>query len=145
MGGRSFTIVVPYPRPALGPNGRGVWQAKARLMHEAREAAGWMARAQLLRQVPLGGEDVAFPAGTRVLVDATVRPGRGRKRMDADNLWACLKPALDALTDVRIWADDRQAVLGTVTYADERVAGDGEVELRLSEAIAVRVRTPRGA
>jgi Holliday junction resolvase RusA-like endonuclease len=138
MMARTLTITVPYPRPALGPNGRGVWQAKARLVHEAREAAGRMARAQLLRQLPIAGardwEWVAFPAETRVRVDATVRPGKGRRRMDADNLWACLKPALDGLTDAHIWADDRQAVLGAVTYAGGRVAGDGEVELRLTEA-----------
>jgi Holliday junction resolvase RusA-like endonuclease len=138
MMARMLTITVPYPRPALGPNGRGVWQAKARLVHEAREVAGWMARAQLLWQLPIAGardrEWVAFPAGMRVRVDAIVRPGRGRQRMDADNLWACLKPALDGLTDAHIWADDTQAVLGAVTYAGGRVEGDGEVELRLTEA-----------
>jgi hypothetical protein len=131
MMARTLTIIVPYPRPALGPNGRGVWQAKARLVRSARVQATWAAwRA---RGEPRGPRDEQPPlfAGP-VRVDALVRLGKGRKRMDEDGFWGCMKAALDGLTDAGVWRDDRRAVLGTVIYAGERIAGDGEVELTLT-------------
>jgi hypothetical protein len=137
-GARTLSVTVPYPRPALGPNGRGHWATKARLVAAAREEAGWAAYEALVGRWGEFGwrahPHPHFPPGATVRVDATVRLGKGRKRMDEDGLWGCLKAALDGLTDAGVWQDDKQAILGTVTYADGRIPGEGEVVLTLSEA-----------
>jgi hypothetical protein len=148
MMARTLTITVGYPRPALGPNGRGHWASKARLVAAAREEAARMASPLYLycpsMQCNIVGaccysrcyaEKPFFPPGARVRVDATVRLGERRKAMDTlDNFWACLKAAIDGLTDAGVWADDRQAVRGEVAYAAGRVAGEGTVTLTLREA-----------
>jgi hypothetical protein len=110
----------------------------------ARERAGWAAFGAMgLVPIVPGGYASSFTMttarrpyfdGVKVRVDATVRLGKGRKRMDQDGFWGCMKAALDGLTDAGVWQDDKQAVLGAVTYAEGRIPGEGEVELRLAEA-----------
>ena len=93
-------IVNGVPSAALSPNASRMqhWGTKTRARNELAFSA-WAAAYDVRPEEPI--EDP---------VSVTVRVcwPKGRKRMDVDNLTACLKPMLDAFTRSKIWNDDKQ-------------------------------------
>lgn len=100
-------IIIPMvPDATLNPNARVHWARRAKAVRELRRAA-W-ASAYDARG--------AF-ADQPLAVEACICWPRGRKRLDADNATACIKAALDGLTDAGVWWDDRSIERLTVTQA----------------------------
>lgn len=96
-----FTIELPLPPMEIRPNARVHWARKAAKVREYRSRARFAATMLLM--------DGSFPV-PMPLDSAQVRItmlNRTARKMDADNLIASLKPALDGLTDAGLWTDDR--------------------------------------
>lgn len=125
-------VRLPLPPYALSPNSRTHWGTRARLIAQCRGEAKWRALEALgyeYNLVPL------FPAGTVVRITAGAYRPKGRQRMDDDNFKATCKAYLDGFTDAGVWADDRQARWGEVTWGIEEVWGgraEGGVLLTLT-------------
>jgi Holliday junction resolvase RusA-like endonuclease len=52
------------------------------------------------------------------------------KKLDDDNFWAAMKATRDGLADAGIVANDKQFVIGSLTWAKERTA---ELVITLTE------------
>ena len=89
---RSWTIELPLARP-LSLNGRQHWRAKARDVRSVRAAAAALARA------------ARVPPLERAAVELHYIP-RDRRRRDALNLVATLKPVEDGIVDAGVVPDD---------------------------------------
>ena len=127
-GGQRARVIVALPLPAriLSPNGRAHW-AK---VHRAKQDARWLAK--LCARLRLGDSPTPyFPAGTRVRITATAWPRQRNHDHDDDNLKASCKAYLDGFTDAGVWADDRQAVWGDVTW-EEPGTQRGQIVLTLT-------------
>lgn len=131
-GEKALTIVLPLPDPLLTVNyrRRHHWRVQQRLSREQRSDA-YMA-----------GVGARYAAGTwavqadhlwyegRVRVDVEVRPRPRMQRHDDTAIWEALKPVLDGFEDAGIVANDKQFVIGTLTWARERT---GELVIVMSE------------
>lgn len=107
-------ILDMVPDSTLSPNARVHWGKHYRHRDSARQAAGWLAREQRPAR-PLSG-----PLAVSVTICWAGRRGR---LPDADNALAMCKPALDGLTDARVWGDDRQ--IEQLTVRQERLDAIG--------------------
>lgn len=125
-GTRTITVMFPLPRVLLSINAMSGmhWARKATIVRQQRVAVGWAAKLQTS-----ANNHPVFPAG-RVRVNMTVFPRKGQHRPDDTALWEAAKPWLDGLEDAGIVANDKQFVVGALTWASER---KGEVELVLTE------------
>lgn len=89
---RVYRIATDQTRP-LSLNDRMAWPVKARLVKAVRTATARNARALRIPRYP------------HVHVRLEYVP-RDNRRRDTDNLWATAKPAIDALVDAGVVADD---------------------------------------
>jgi crossover junction endodeoxyribonuclease RusA len=120
----SVVIDIPMEPPReVSPNARVHWRVKARATRGFREAAAW---ATLDAVYGEGVTDELFRNG--VVMDAEIRWGRGRKRIDDDNAWASLKAARDGIAAV-LHEDDARMTCGRLT----QTRGDGRVIVVLRE------------
>jgi crossover junction endodeoxyribonuclease RusA len=118
----SVVIDIPMEPPReVSPNARVHWRVKARATRGFREAAAW---ATLDAVYGEGVTDELFRNG--VVMDAEIRWGRGRKRIDDDNAWASLKAARDGIAAV-LHEDDARMTCGRLT----QTRGDGRVIVTL--------------
>lgn len=92
-----IAVTLPWPDRALSPNSREHWARKAKAVKQARITAGWCAREAGIRH-----GDFDIPNALKVTV-AFAAPSK--RRVDADNLLASLKAALDGISDA-IGVDD---------------------------------------
>ena len=100
-------IIIPMvPDATLNPNARVHWARRAKAIRDLRRAA-WAAAYDARG---------AF-ADQPLAVEVCICWPRGRKRLDADNASACIKAALDGLTDAGVWWDDRSIERLTVTQS----------------------------
>ena len=114
-----ITLDIPAPCAWISSNDRGMWQRKARLTKEWREAAGWRAKA------------AHVPAMQRAEIEVRLVFPTARRR-DPHNLMPTAKAAIDGLVDVGVLPDDDATHL-TVTRIDlaEPKPGPGRGTLRL--------------
>jgi crossover junction endodeoxyribonuclease RusA len=120
----SVVIDIPMEPPReVSPNARVHWRVKARATRGFREAAAW---ATLDAVYGEGVTDELFRNG--VVMDAEIRWGRGRKRIDDDNAWASLKAARDGIAAV-LHENDARMTCGRLT----QTRGDGRVIVVLRE------------
>lgn len=103
----SLTFTLPFPAPALWPNGRAHWGAKSRAVKSHRL---WAGVAALAAKAPK-----ADPEG-RVSLAVTVHP-KTRHPIDRDNCIASLKSYIDGIADA-LGVDDRQFDTPSITFAD---------------------------
>lgn len=89
----SWSLRLPYSTPPLSLNDRRHWAAKARITREVRHATAVHAREQRI------------PRLEHARVQLLYIP-RDKRRRDADNLVATLKPCLDGLRDAGVLEDD---------------------------------------
>ena len=97
--GDVLTLVLPLPYRALSPNARVHWRKRASAVRLYRNTA--MAEAYWLCR----DSGIAQPAWEAATAQATFYYQQ-RRRRDADNLLAMLKPAFDGLADARVIAND---------------------------------------
>jgi hypothetical protein len=118
----TITIALPVPIPWLSANVRRRLhhQALARHTRQQRHDAALCAYAAFMAY-PSAVARPFFPAG-RVRLDVTVCPRPRQQRCDDTAVWEALKPALDGVEDAGIVADDKQLVVGSLTWSKERSA-----------------------
>ena len=90
---RRWIISLPYTRPPLNLNDRMHWARKAKIQRELR---GW---------TKLAAQTMRIPTMRHVTIELHYYPTTRRKR-DADNLYATVKPCADGLVDAHVVADD---------------------------------------
>lgn len=100
-------VRLDLPPIELHPNARAGWQARHRVRSSYRKAAAAAAFADAAA--------AGHPQWRRVslrlhFVFGPPKRGGQRKPHDPDNLIAWAKPAIDALTDGKVIADDREVV-----------------------------------
>jgi hypothetical protein len=119
---RTITIAIPLPVPWLSANVRRRLhhQALARHTRQQRHDAALCAYAALAGY-PDALQRPLFPTG-RVRLDVTVCPRPGQRRCDDTAVWEALKPALDGVEDAGIVADDKQLVVGSLTWSKEHTS-----------------------
>jgi hypothetical protein len=119
------------PPPKLSPNAGAHWATKNKLRKEGRDAAINAAR-QWRNDRGLFGTDPVVTAKARIFV--TIRWGKGRRFMDADNAVACLKGPVDGLTQAGIIPDDSPAYLVWEPVEQKRdPTGRGETVIVIEE------------
>jgi crossover junction endodeoxyribonuclease RusA len=89
----SWNIELPFPPLNLNEQRRQHWATKRKEIANVREVTGWLVR------------KARIPQHGRVEVWVTYFPP-DRRRRDADNIVATLKPVCDALVDLRVVPDD---------------------------------------
>lgn len=119
----TYAISLPWPSPKLSPNARVHWRKKADASKTARHAAAMLTRAAIGPKKP-GWEHVSLAI--------TFCPP-DRRRRDADNLIASLKPSMDGIADA-LGCDDAGFIF---TYAIGDPVPGGRVSVSLSEAETV--------
>lgn len=123
----SITVTIPLQLDRrVTPNGRAHWGTKKRLTDEMRQtttlsmlAVVTQAQRGQVRRLPL-------------TLDYEIRHGKGRRRMDVDNIIASLKPVQDAISSV-LGVDDKHFTLGTMTQTRDPT-GRGEIVVTITEA-----------
>lgn len=94
----AVVIPLPWTKPPLSLNDRGHWRPRAARIAKVREEVGYIVRAAKVRP----REQATVTLCWRV---------PDRRRRDLDNMFATLKPTIDALVDVGVLpADDWQHV-----------------------------------
>lgn len=118
---KSIRITLPLPDPLLSINARRRmhWAVQRLETRNQREGAAWVARAQTLH---CECDDPYFPEGC-VRVDVAVEPRSGQKQPDDGAVWEAMKPILDGLEDANLVSDDKQFVMGTLTWDKKRRTG----------------------
>jgi len=122
------TLELPFPPRVLSPNARVHWRQKAAAAAEYREQCGWAAKEAVQRVgrlEPPVHADVTFTLPSR-------------RRRDADNLMAMLKPAWDGLVDGGLLQDDR---VGMFELGQPKVRYDHEL---YAPAVTVVLRCSAG-
>lgn len=104
---KSLAITLPLPPPALSPNARVHWAAKAKAARAYRAAAWITALAELGRRPA-----PRWPRATARITFAH----RARRRRDADNALASLKAAIDGLRDADIIEDDAGLAFAPIVF-----------------------------
>ena len=95
-------FVLPWPAPELSPNARVHWTVRAVAVRVARDWAYFEAR-EWRRNT-----DQRMPLPTPVTADVTFVV-TDRRRLDADNMLAALKPTWDGFVDAGLLEDDSAA------------------------------------
>lgn len=118
----TITIALPVPIPWLSANVRRRLhhQALARHTRQQRHDAALCAYAAL-SGYPDALQRPLFPTG-RVRLDVTVCPRPRAKRLDDTGVWEAAKPWLDGLEDAQVVANDKQIVVGSLTWSKERTS-----------------------
>lgn len=111
------TITVSRPSPVLSPNGRGVWQERAREARYAREEAYYAALAVL------GSDWQPWPGRVWLLI----RWCAAGRIPDLDNAAARLKPTIDGIVAAGLMTDDDQ--IAGMRIERGRTEGKPRVEL----------------
>jgi hypothetical protein len=124
-------VVITIPRMPpreCSPNYRGHWSVLARARAEFRETAFYT-----MWNLPgVDKEWLFLRYGQPMALDIAVAWCCGRKRMDADNLVAACKGAIDGIADA-VWSgDDSHVTIGTVT----QTRGEGVTILTVREVVA---------
>ncbi len=88
-------VSLPWPDPALSPNGRVHYMVRHKAANKYRQTASYYGN---------GARRLAKPVCAILPLVAT------RRRRDLDNVLASLKSALDGLTDAGWWNDDHDIV-----------------------------------
>ena len=114
-------FAMPLPDPLLSLNKRLHHMARARHTKRQRLDAYLVAVDARHRNVWSLGGDVCWDE-ERVRVDVEIRPRKGMKRHDDTAIWEAMKPIFDGLEDAGWVADDKQLVVGELTWAKERTA-----------------------
>jgi hypothetical protein len=116
------TIVIRMlPPREVSPNGGWTWRQRREAKAEFR---GEAAKATLYDSEGVTAFADRFEP---VTIDAEIAWCCGRKRMDDDNAKACLKSAIDGISDVLWRGQDRHVTLGEV----KQTRGDGMVIVTL--------------
>jgi len=110
------SVSLPWPPPALSPNGRKHRMAVARIKKQYRADCAWSTIAAGVRRVD----------ATALLVRITFHPPDARAR-DTDNMLASIKAGLDGVADV-IGIDDSR---WTLVIARGAPVARGRVDLAL--------------
>ena len=97
------TIRLPYTKPPLNLNDRMHWRRKAQIVKAVRSYVGGMA--------------IYMKPYQTVRVELHYVP-RDKRRRDADNLVATLKPCLDGLVDAGVIADDSPEYVTWTVHID---------------------------
>lgn len=138
---QATVIRLPYaPNRAFSANKatRGHWQANADLMRSEKERA--------IRALSMWQQDEPFYVApvaitVRVAWGKSLHVGKARagiaqdRPLDWDGLTLCLKPIMDALTAVKIWADDRLVGDARLVQSIDD-AGEGWTEVAIWHAEA---------
>lgn len=127
---RTLTVRLPLPWPLLTPNTRLHWAERARYTKQQREAGALYVRQAIVAATWPDLPIVARFAG-RVRLDVTVYPRPRMQVHDDDNFWAALKATRDGLADAGLVADDRQFVVGALTW--DKANRSGELVVTLVE------------
>ena len=109
----TWTFTVPLPASLPSPNSRMVWQERARRVKQAREIAALAARSERNR---LDLDKAATPRTVQLTRIYSAR----HKIMDADNVTAAMKPAVDGLRDAGWLVDDTPAWLTLLPMEQEK-------------------------
>lgn len=130
-----YELPLPWSRPPLSLNQRMHHHARARVVAEVRRTAGWLAKAARIGH------------HHRVKVELIYTPAT-RRRRDADNLVAALKPLVDGLVDAGVVADDDdehvERAMPIITVPDPRCAARLVLVVEpLRSPDQVTTRTPR--
>ncbi|MEH3142489.1 MAG: hypothetical protein PGN37_20420 [Mycobacterium kyogaense] len=86
-------IDLPWKRPPLTANQRMHWAEKSRVTRDVRQAVALLARS------------VKAPPTERLAVTLHYRQAV-KRRIDAHNLYALVKPCVDGLIDAKVCPDD---------------------------------------
>lgn len=126
---RSLTVVLPLPDPLLSINVRRRlhWARAAKHTREQRQAAGYAGKLATPEFPAINPSP--FFAG-RVRVDIAIAPRPYQKRADDTAVWEAAKPWLDGFEDAALVANDRQFVVGSLTWREERT---GQLFITLTE------------
>lgn len=92
----TWHLSLPYTRPPLTLNDRLHWAPRSRLVHTIRQTTCVLARAKHI------------PLCQRISVELHYQQFIA-KRIDADNLYATVKPCVDGLVDAGVVLDDDTA------------------------------------
>ena len=118
---RTWILELPYTKPPLSLNDRMHWAKRAKL---ARDLRGWTALAAVAKRVP---------HLDHVAVELHYHP-RDRRRRDADNLYATVKPCVDGLRDAGVIDDDDTTrVTHLQPVIEPATGGAGRLELHIYE------------
>jgi hypothetical protein len=118
----AIRITLPLPDPLLLPR-RTIsmhWAQKGRHVGAQREMAGFMA-AEVMRSLGAVSGEPLWPS-ERVRMDIEVRPRPRMKQADDDNFWIAMKHYRDGLADAGIVANDKQFVIGALTWSEQRTS-----------------------
>jgi len=128
--GRALVVRMVLPLPLLSINARRVmhWRTQARHTRIQREAAGWYGKLAT-PELPAVNPSPYFTG--RVRVDVEVRPYPAQQRPDDTALWEAAKPWLDGFEDCGLVADDKQFVVGALTW--DKTRRSGEIMFMLTE------------
>ena len=120
---RTWTFTLPMTTP-LSLNSRQHWRSKARDVATVREAARVLARC------------ARIPALPRIAIELHYAP-RDRRRRDALNLVATLKPVEDGIVDAGIVPDDTaEYVQPTMPVLDPPTGTNGRLYVIVREVPA---------
>lgn len=127
---QSVTIVLPLPFPLLSDNvtRRMHWTVKGRHAKKQRLDAYLCAVNARQRDAALVQGDRLWESG-RVRVDVEVRPRPRMKQHDDTAIWEALKPTLDGFEDAGIVANDKQFMVGTLTWRKWERTGEVVITL----------------
>jgi crossover junction endodeoxyribonuclease RusA len=118
---RQWVLELPYTKPPLSLNDRMHWARKAKLARELRRWTRVLADAHNI------------PRLTHARVELHYHP-RDRRRRDADNLYATVKPCVDGLRDAGVIDDDDMAhVTHLQPVIEPATGGAGRLELHIYE------------
>ena len=109
----TWTFTVPLPASLPSPNSRIHWAERARRGKQAREIVAAAARSERNRL------DLDKAAKPRTVQLTRIYSAR-HKIMDADNVTAAMKPAVDGLRDAGWLVDDTPAWLTLLPMEQEK-------------------------
>jgi Holliday junction resolvase RusA-like endonuclease len=119
----SVTITIGIPHKALSPNARPHFMARAGVVSRARRAA--FIRGTI---VTVAGA----PEWTNA-ISTVVWYTKTKRRPDADNALAMLKPTFDGLADAGVLANDRNLAHNPIRFEVDR--SNPRVEVTISEVV----------
>ena len=117
----SITITIPIPHKALSPNARCHYMTKATKVKAARNCAYWFAAVDSSCQ----------PQRWTNAISTVVWYTKTKRRPDADNALAMLKPTFDGLADAGVLANDRNLAHNPIRFEVDRE--NPRVEVTISE------------
>lgn len=122
---RSLTVTIPLQLDRrVTPNGRAHWGTKRRLTDDMKHTTE-------LAMLAASGLDDIQTWRLPLTLSYEIRHGKGRKRLDADNAIASLKPVQDAIAGV-LAIDDRYFRFGAMEQTRD-TTGRGEIVVTIME------------